>query len=187
MSGLAKSIKALYFDYRPVAGHLVGCRFHGTAMWEVTQHIWESFNGERTEVTTRLACHECGVVHFSGPILGFESFETTHADDVGYAAKPEKVLGVWLWPGPRLWHGEEHGPSSFYVTRTRTRPGQPDDAIGVVGWHLGPRGGIRWGAGVRPTSRNTVESNSGDLDWASRRAAVAWVVEHAADPVQVPA
>jgi hypothetical protein len=179
VSGLAKSIKALYFDYRPVSGHLEGCRFRGTDMWEVTRHVWESFDGERIEETIRLACHECGVVHFRGPSDGVGSFETTHADDVGYGAKPEKVLGVWLWPGPRLWHGEEHGPDSFYVTRTKDRPREPEDAIGVVGWHLGPRRGIRWGAGVHPTSRGTVESNSGDQEWSSRRAAVAWVVANA--------
>ena len=100
MSGLAKSIDALYFDYRPVAGHLKGCRFHGTDMWEVTRHTWESFSGDIYEETIRLACHECGVVHFRGPTDGIGSFETTHADQVGYAGKPERVLGVWLHPGP---------------------------------------------------------------------------------------
>jgi hypothetical protein len=69
VSDLAKSIDALYFGYRPVAGHLKGCRLHGTDTWEVTRHTWESFSGEKYEETIRLACHECGVVHFRGPFL----------------------------------------------------------------------------------------------------------------------
>jgi hypothetical protein len=66
VSGLAKSIDALYFDYKPVPGHLEGCRLRGTDMWEVTRYAWESFDGSRCEETIRLACHECGVVHFRG-------------------------------------------------------------------------------------------------------------------------
>jgi hypothetical protein len=181
VSGLAKSIRALYFDYHPVASHLEGCRFRGTDTWEVTRHVWESFDGERVEETIRLACHDCGVVHFRGPTDGTGSLENTHADHVGYASKPEKVLGIWLWPGPRLWHGEERGPSSFYVTSTKDRPRQPSDLIGVVGWHLGPRRGIRWGAGVGCTEHGTVRISSGDQTWTTRRAAVAWVIENMAE------
>lgn len=179
MSALAKSMDALYFGYRPVAGHMEDCRWHGTDVWEVTRHIWESFSGDRCEETIRLACHECGVVHFRGPSDGLGSFEATHADQVGYASKPERVLGVWLHPGPRIWHGDERGPLSFYVTRSRERPRQPEDVLGVVGWTLGRRGGTRWGAGVGCTHHATVEISSGDQTWPSRRAAVAWVLAQA--------
>jgi hypothetical protein len=177
MTGLAKSISALYFGYRPAAGHLEGCRYRGTDMWEVTRHIWESFGGKRCEETIRLACHECGVVHFHGPTDGPASSETTHASQVGYASKPEKAGGVWLHPGPRLWRGEERGPSAFYVTRTKDRPRQPGDVLGIVGWHLGRRGGVRWGAGAGCTGHGVKVSCSDDF--TSRRAAVAWVVERA--------
>jgi hypothetical protein len=44
---LAKSIDALYFGYKPAAGHLEGCRWRGTDMWEVTRHTWLSINGDR--------------------------------------------------------------------------------------------------------------------------------------------
>ena len=181
MSALAKSIDALYFDYKPVAGHLESCRFRGTDVWEVTRHTWESFDGERCEETIRLACHECGVVHFLVPSDGPLSFETTHADQVGYAGKPERVLGVWLHPGPRIWRGDDRGPARFYVTTSKDRPRQPADVLGMVGWGLGRRGGTRWGAGLGCTSHGTVEISSGDLTWPSRRAAVAWIVEHQRD------
>jgi hypothetical protein len=175
VSAMAKSIDALYFDYRPVAGHLEGCRFCGTDMWEVTRHTWESFSGEHVEETIRLACHECGVVHFRGPSDGLGSQETTHADQVGYAGKPERMLH----PGPRIWFNDDRGPSRYLITRTKQRPRQPGDVLGVVGWGLGRRGGTRWSAGVGYTGHGTVEVSSGDQTWPSRRAAVAWVVANA--------
>lgn len=182
MSTVAKSIDALYFEYTPVAGHLEGCRWRGTDVWEVTRHTWLSINGDSSEVTIRLACHECGVVHFEGPADGPGSMETTHADQVGYAGKPERVAGVWLHPGPRIWHGDERGPTRFLVTASKDRPRRPDDVLGIIGWHLGRRGGVRWGAGIGCTGHGTVKvsaSESGAGDFATRRAAVAWVTGHA--------
>ena len=180
MSMNAKSIDALYFDYQPVAGHLEGCRYRDTNVWEATRHTWHSFDGDRSEVTLRLACRECGVVYFDGPRDGFGSFETTHASDVGYASKPERVLGVWLHPGPRIWHGDNRGPLVYFVTASKEPPAKPDDVLGKVGWSLGSRGGVRWGAGIGATEYGTVLRGS-EQTWASRRAAVAWVVANA-DP-----
>lgn len=181
MSGLAKSIDALYFGYKPVAGHAEDCLRRGTDVWEVTRHTEyvPSWSDRHPEVTLRLACHECGVIYFQ--TTGAEpSFQTTHASEIGYASRPEKVAGVWLHPGPRIWHGDERGPSRFYVTATKDRPRQPADVLGMVGWSLGRRGGVRWGAGVGCTGHGTVEVSSGDQTWTSRRAAVAWVVANAA-------
>ncbi len=152
-SALAKNIDALYFDYRPVAGHLEGCRFHGTDVWEVTRHTWENFDGTRVEETVRLACHECGVVHFRGPCDGIGSHETTHASQVGYASRPEKMLGVWLHPGPRIWYGDDRGPAVYLVTSSKEPPRRPEDVLGKVGWTLGSRGGVRWSAGLPPRRR----------------------------------
>jgi hypothetical protein len=180
VSGLAKSIDALYFDYKPVAGHLEGCRYRGTDVWEVTRYAWESFDGERCEETLRLACHECGVVHFRGPRDGVGSFETTHANQVGYASRPERVLGVWLHPGPRIWYGDERGPLVYFIAASKEPPHRPEDVIGKVGWSLGPRGGVRWGAGIGATGHATVLRAS-EQTWASRRAAVAWVVANTQD------
>jgi len=176
VSGLAKSIDDLYFGYTPVADHLEGCRFRGTDVWEVTRHTEHvpSWSDRQPEITLRLACHECGAVTFRISD-GEGSFETTHADQVGYAGKPEKVAGVWLHPGPRIWYGDERGPARFYVTATKDRPRQPGDVLGMVGWSLGRRGGVRWGAGVGCTGHGTVLRAS-EQTWTSRRAAVAWVV-----------
>jgi len=182
VSSLAKTIDALYFDYKPVAGHAEDCSRRGTDVWEVTRHTEyvPSWSDRHPEVTLRLACFECGVVHFERHTDGEPSgTETTHADEVGYAGKPERVAGVWLHPGPRIWHGDERGPSRFYVTTTKDRPRQPGDVLGIVGWSLGRRGGTRWSAGAGCTGHGTVEVSSGDQTWPSRRAAVAWVVEHA--------
>ena len=178
MSALAKSIDALYFGYKPVAGHLEGCRYRGTDTWEVTRHTWESFSGDRCEETIRLACHECGVVHFRGPGDGLGSFETTHATQVGYAGKPERVAGAWLHPGPRIWYGDDRGPTVFFVTASKEQPRRPEDVLGRVGWSLGPRHGLRWSAGLGCTGHGTVLRGA-EQTWPSRRAAVAWVIANA--------
>jgi hypothetical protein len=169
-------IADLYFGYRPVAGHYPDCSRAGTDVWEATRFRYESFNGEVISEVLRFACSGCGAVTF----FGFDqdaSTESTHAGEIGYGAKPEKVAGLWLHPGPRLWYGEDRGPTAFYVTTGRDRPRQPEDAAGVVGWRLGPRGGIRWTAGVEVTPRGQVSRDSGQ-QFSSRRAAVAWIAAH---------
>ena len=177
-SASAKNIDALYFGYRPVAGHLEGCRFHGSDLWEVTRHTWESFRGETSEVMIRLACHDCGVVYFDGPHDGLGSFDTPHASQVGYASRPEKVLGVWLHPGPRIWHDDDRGPQAYLITTSKAPPRRPEDVLGKVGWTLGPRHGVRWGAGLGCTGHGTVQRGA-EQTWTSRRTAVAWVVANA--------
>lgn len=184
MSGWGRGIDALYFEYRPAAGHLEQCPRHGTDLWEVTRFTWESYSGDKSEVTTRLACHDCGVVHFertdSGTAGADElAYENTHASEIGYAGKPEKVAGLWLWPGPRIWHGDDRGPTSYLITATRERPRRPEDVLGKVGWSLGSRGGVRWSAGIGCTDHHTVLTAAGQT-WTSRRAAVAWVAENTA-------
>jgi hypothetical protein len=181
MTGLGlygNTIRDLYFEYVPAAGHLDGCRFHGTDMWEATRYTHERFNGE-VERKIRLACRECGVVYFQE--LG-EAFESTHADVVGYAAKPEKVLGVWLHPGPRLLsYDDERGPAAFYVTLGKEQPRSHEDVLGVVAWHLGRRGGLRWEGAVGVLENGCVKQNSagaGDGDFATRHAALRWVLAH---------
>ncbi len=177
-SALAKNIDALYFGYRPVAGHAEDCSRHGTDVWEVTRHTWENFDGTRVEETIRLACHECGVVHFRGPSDGLGSHETTHASQVGYAGKPEKVLGHWLHPGPRIWYDDDRGPQAYLITVSKQPPARPEDVLGKVGWNLGPRHGLRWSAGLGCTDHGSVLRGA-EQTWASRRAAVAWVIENA--------
>jgi hypothetical protein len=167
-------IAALYFDFGPVAAHCAGCPREGTDVWEVTRHQRKNFDGEVQETTLRLACHECGAVLFESFDGQSASFEATHASETGYASKPERVLGLWLWPGPRIWRGDERGPMAYYVTRSKGRPRAAGDVAGVVGWRTGPRGGVKWAAGLAPTEYGTVQTPSGQ-DFGSRRAAVAWI------------
>lgn len=178
MSTLAKGMHALYFDYRPAAGHAEGCSRRGTDIWEATRYTeWVPSWSDRSPGTTlRLACHECGVVHFETSD-GSGSSETTHATEVGYGSKPEKVLGVWLHAGPRVWYRDDRGPMSYLVTASKEPPRRPEDVLGRVGWHLGRRGGVKWSAGAGCTDHGTVLVAC-EGDFASRRAAVAWVVAH---------
>jgi hypothetical protein len=178
VSGWGRGVDALYFEYQPAAGHLEGCPRRGTDVWEVTRFRWESYSGDKTEITVRLACFECGVVHFdradSDP-----STETTHASEVGYASKPEKVAGVWLHAGPRIWHGDDRGPLAYLITGSKETPRRTEDVLGKVGWTLGSRAGVRWSAGLGCTGHGTVRK-AAEQTWSSRRAAVAWVVANTA-------
>lgn len=179
MTALSQGIDALYFEYWSVAEHLEGCSRRGTDVWEVTRYRWElRYSVDKTEVTLRMACHECGVAHFERADADL-SVETSSASEIGYASKPEKVAGVWLWPGPRIWYGDERGPACYLITATRERPRKPADVLGKVAWSLGSRGGVRWSAGLGCTEHHTVAVAAGQ-HWPSRRAAVAWVTEHAA-------
>jgi hypothetical protein len=174
VSAFGKDIGDLYFRYRSVAGHFEGCSRRGTDVWEVTRFTWDSFSGDTRETTIRLACRECGVVHFE-TADGPGGMETTHASQIGYASRPDKVLGVWLHPGPRIWHYDERGPVSYLVTASKEAPRSPEDVLGRIAWHLGRRGGVKWGAGAGCTDHGTVLTPAGQ-DFASRRAAVAWLV-----------
>jgi hypothetical protein len=177
MTGLAQSISALYFNYQPVAGHSQSCSRRDTDLWEVTRHTWTGFDGEIRQTTLRLACRECGQVYFERldkPGEEQVSFRHANASQVGYGSRPEKVLGLWLHPGPRIWDGDERGPTAYYVTASAAVPRRPEDVIGVVGWHLGSRGAVRWSAGLGCTAHGTVETSAGQ-DWKTRHAAVKWI------------
>jgi hypothetical protein len=177
----ALNIRAQYFGFRSLAAHLPGCPHAGTDTWEATRYTDTTWDGETVrETTIRLACHDCGVVAFETFDAAPSSFECTHADNVGYGARPEKAAGLWLHPGPPIWHGHEAGPTTYYVTQIRDRPRAPADVAGVVGWHLGPRGGVRWGAGIGQTDSGCVREGAG-RDWTSRRAAVAWIAARLAE------
>lgn len=167
-----RTIEALYFGYQPAAGHLDGCPRRGSDTWDVTRYTRLSFDGQARETVLRLACGQCGVLHFCS--FDGESTETTHASVLGFGRKPEKVAGLWLHAGPPLWYGDDRGPLSWYVTVTRDRPQRPEDVAGVVGWSTGPRGGIRWRAGIGVTEYGNAREAAGQ-DFASRRAAVAWI------------
>jgi hypothetical protein len=171
---ISHGIDALYFDFQPLAGHAKGCPRQGTDVWETTRYRLSSFRGDKTETTIRIACRSCGVVHFERADSDL-STETTHASQIGYGGEPEKVAGVWLWPGPRIWYGDDRGPQAYLITAGKETPRQREDVLGIVGWHLGKRGGIRWSAGLRRTDHCTVLAPAGK-DFGSRRAAVAWVV-----------
>lgn len=182
-SFLARHIDTLYFGYRPVAGHMENCSRRGTDIWEVTRYVEDvpEWSNREAEVTLRLACHECGVVHFETS-HGFGSSETALARNTGYGSKPEKVLGAFLYPGPPVIYDDKRGPVSYLVTSSKNLPLRPEDVLGRVGWVRGPRGGVKWGAGAGWNDGGTV-AKPGGQDFASKRAAVAWVLANC-DPRQ---
>jgi len=174
MSALSLGISTQYFGFSPVAGHAEGCPHYGTDAWEVTRYRDTRFDGEVRETVFRFACHDCGVIHVETVDGEPGTTETTSGSEVGYAVRPERVAGLWLWAGPRMFYRDEHGPMSFYVTQTKARPRSPADTVGIVGWGLGPRGGIKWQAGMGVSDHRTVAVRS-EQDFTSRRGAVAWI------------
>jgi hypothetical protein len=175
MTALSLGISTHYFGFRPVAGHFEDCPHHGTDMWEVTRYRDTRFDGEVRETVFRFACHDCGAVHLETVDGEPGTTETTSSAKVGYASRPEKVAGLWLWPGPLMFYDDDkRGPTAFYVTETRTRPRQPGDTVGLVAWGLGPRYGIKWQAGMGVSGHHTVTVRA-EQDFSSRRAAVAWI------------
>ena len=174
MTALSLGISIHYFGFRPVAGHAEDCPHRGTDMWEVTRYRETRFDGEVRETVFRFACHDCGVIHLETVDGEPGTTETTSGSEAGYAAKPERVAGLWLWAGPRMFYRDEHGPTAFYVTDTKTRPRSPADTVGVVSWGLGPRLGIKWHAGMGVSDHSTVAVRA-EQEFTSRRAAVAWI------------
>lgn len=183
------SIRKLYFDFQPAASHGQGCTRADS--WDVTRHLDYGFCSETghwdelREITLRLACPACGVIVFytlkrQEGVNEFYQPSYTSAAAIGWGSAPRRVLGLWLHPGPPIWPGDERGPLSYYLTQAKERPRQPDDCVGVVGWHLGKRHGVKWGAGLHPTSDGTVERNSRDQDFATLHAAVRWITQELA-------
>jgi hypothetical protein len=175
VSALSLGISGHYFRFSPVAGHAEGCPHHGTDTWEATCYRDTRFDGEVRVTVFRFACHDCGAVHMETIDGEPGTFETTSSAKVGYASRPEKVAGLWLWPGPLMFYDDDkRGPMAFYVTETKTRPRQPADTVGLVSWGLGPRYGIKWQAGMGVSDHHTVAVRA-EQDFTSRRAAAAWI------------
>jgi hypothetical protein len=178
---MGRHIASLYLDYRPFGRHQPGCAAAASSQWEVTEYRWEPPYKAESEITVRLACHECGAVVLLAWKEDGEAEkatvqqEHTHADYIGYGSKPARVAGLWLHPGPSMWRGEENGPTAYYLTKTKERPRTHADVVGVVGWKMGPRGGTKWVAGTGCTDRGSIE-RAADGEFASRPAAVKWVV-----------
>ena len=170
-------ISRQYFDYTSAAGHEPSCSRYGTDLWEVTCRTDRKFNCEEIRgIAIRLVCHECGVIHFERSDKEM-STEITHASQIGFGSAPEKILGLWLWAGPRIWYGDDRGPTMFLVTKTNARPRTFADVIGLVAWNFTRRGALRWAAGIGYNGFSVEKAS--DQQFASRRAAVRWVLEAA--------
>jgi hypothetical protein len=174
---ITHTIDGEYFRYGPAAGHLESCRYHGTDMWEVSVHRDYSFQDELRETKIRLACLTCGVLHYEW-VPGEMSSETSNASELGYGSVPERVLGVYLWAGPKFFYYDDHGPEAFLITLARERPATRADVLGAVAWSLGPRGGIKWRAGLGCSEPRGGAVAGAHTEFASRRSAVKWVTEN---------
>jgi hypothetical protein len=166
-----------YFDYRPAADHEPACSRYGSDVWEVTRYqergLSSTYDYETRQTVIRLVCQECGVIH-SEMMPGEPSTETTSSALLGFGSRPVREAGLWLWAGPLIWNGDDRGPTTFFVTSTKSRPRTADDVLGVVAWGLGQRGGIRWTCGTGYTGWGCKVAGP-EKGFSSRRAAVKWV------------
>lgn len=165
-------IAAQYFDYMPAAGHLEGCSRLGSDVWEVTRWRDRTFDDETRQTVIRLVCSECGVIHLE-EMPGEPSTSTTSAAELGFGSRPVREAGLWLWAGPVIWHGDDRGPTTFFVTADKVRPRSADDVLGVVGWGLGQRGGVKWFSGTGYTGYGVKEAAPDKF--STRRAAAKWI------------
>lgn len=170
---LALGTQRLYFGFRPVAAHKPDCPRRGTALVEATKQVEFDLDGEVEQETYRFACSECGETLFVFSDHDLDS-ERTNAGQIGFGAKPERVGGLWLHPGPRLLRDDEKGPWEYLVTREPTRPQTTDEVVGKLRAVPGPRGGTRWSAGVGYDERGFVSTNADEF-FRSKRAAVDWI------------
>lgn len=174
MTALSENAHRLYFEYQPVAAHAPDCPRQDTELMEVTRAERTNFDGQLTKETYRFACSKCGAAVFVTSDRAL-SIEYTGADQIGFGSKPERVAGLWLHPGPRMFYRDEKGPTRYLVTRDRERPREPGDVVGVTAWSPGPRGGVRWWAGTGYDERGYVTANAGEQHFRSRKAAVEWI------------
>jgi hypothetical protein len=163
-----------HFSFGSPVDHAPDCR---KADVEAKVYRDRSFDHDVRETVIRAACLTCGEVTLYR-IKGEPDTERTTAANIGYGCKPEKVTVngavLFLHAGRLLWRGQKDGPVQFYVTSSPARPAEPADVLGVVAWSQGPRGGIRWSAGLGYTRPGTCERVSGDY-FTSRRSALAWI------------
>lgn len=173
MSTFGTTIASLYFEYESLSWHKPGCPQADGDQWQVTRHTYYGYAEENEETTFRFMCEQCGTTVLLS-MKGIPQPEFSSTEALGFGSKPERVAGLWLHPGPRLWAGEKHGPTSYYVTRTKDRPRTPEDVVGAVSWNLGPRRGTHWRAGVGANEYGHAKTLADDL-FSSRTAAVKWI------------
>lgn len=181
---IMESIGRQYFSYEPVGGHTNDCTQGPGSRWDVATYIEYGFGDQDQDVrheNIRLTCTECGAVKFYrtghpdyGPGL---KIDRTSTAELGFGAAPERVAGVWLWPGPLALYAEKHGPESYLVTAYKVRPSSPGAVVGLVGWARNlarSNGAIRWYAGLGCTEWGSIKEAAPD-HFTSRTAAAKWL------------
>lgn len=172
-----------YFGYRPVPGHASECTQGPASRWEVATHVDYGFGEHDREVrreSLRLTCTECGAVRFYGTTPDFGpglEVDITTTAGLGFGAAPERVAGVWLWPGPLALYAEKHGPESYLVTAYKVRPSSPGAVVGLIGWGRNlarSNGAVRWHAGVGCTEWGSIKEAAPD-HFTSKTAAAKWL------------
>lgn len=173
-----------YFSYEPVTGHTSECTQGPASRWEVSTYVEYGFGEEDGDVrheNLRLTCTECSAVRFyrSGyPDYGLGlKIDRTTTDEVGFGSAPERVAGMWLWPGPLATYAEKHGPESYFVTAYKVRPSSPGAVVGIIGWSKNlsrSNGALRWRAGIGCTDWGSIKEAAPDY-FTSKTAAAKWV------------
>lgn len=173
-----------YFGYEPVSGHTDDCTQGPGSKWEVSIYVEYGFGEHDQDVrheNIRLTCTECGAVRYYR--TGHEDYgfglkrDHTSTAEVGFGAAPERVAGVWLWPGPLMEFAEKHGPESYLVTAYKVRPTSPGAVVGLIGWGRNAariNGAIRWHAGLGCTDWGSIKDPAPG-PFTSRTAAAKWI------------
>ncbi|MFG1873357.1 hypothetical protein ACGFIV_00790 [Sphaerisporangium sp. NPDC049003] len=184
-----------YFDWAMVGGHAKGCK---QTRWEIRERHDEHITG-RQEIELQAVCPQvggCGVAitwsfsvapdtdPVSGDVRSGTGWSSGPVEHIGYGTKPTRAGEVWLHAGAPLILGHAEGPAYYLVTRSQTPPADWAEVLGSVApaRHRGRQVKSRWlaGAGYSPGKYGTRPTQTCD-DRKSRTAAVAWVLERAAD------
>lgn len=180
---IRNNIGRSYFGYRPVPGHTDECSQGPASRWEVATHVEYRLGDDDQEIrreSLRLTCTECGAVrvYSTNPEFGLGlEVDRTNTAELGYGAAPERVAGVWLWPGPLALYAEKHGPESYLVTAYKVRPSSPGAVVGLIGWGRNlsrSNGAVRWHAGVGCTEWGSIKEEAPDY-FTSKTAAAKWL------------
>lgn len=168
-------------DSRPYVGwmslpHEASC---GEPQWLVHERARDVADGTRLEL--RLGCPSCGAAHLitvesdsrSDARWGVTRRESTSTHRIGFGGAPQRVCGLFLWPGPAP-HASA-APASYAVTTVNERPGCREEIAGSVSRYLTPRRAARWIAAVGYDPAVKIRDG-----FRSARAAAAWLADQLA-------
>lgn len=157
-----------YFGWHHGIGHRPGCR---TPNLDFSWQTAPKASGAES-MTVRIVCLNCGAAFV---LKGTDpEYHGTTAQHLGYGSPTYKAAGLWVHAGPTRPYEDE--PDAYLITRTSAPPRSGADVLGFAARTRGPRGGIKWAAGLGVYDRGvSTVTTAGPEDLPSMTAAVRWV------------